>query len=213
VLTTAGGLLFQGYGQTTGRLTALSVTDGKILWTHRTPNGIQAVPVTYMVKGVQYVAVTTGNGFSPAAGDKDARVRTNGRMVVFRLNGTGTLPPDPEFAALPTPSDEKFSEAQIKEGQGKFNTYCSRCHGGNAINANVIPDVRRSAYVNDKDAWHAVVMEGALVDNGMIGWKSYISETDSENMRAFVHSAAVKLAAGGARNVDGVQGDGAAAHQ
>jgi mono/diheme cytochrome c family protein len=197
----------------TGALTALRATDGKLMWSWKTPNGIQAVPVTYMIKGVQYVAVSTGAGGGPLGGDKDARARQGGRMVVFRLNGTGVMPPDPDLAPVPQPSDEKFSEAQVKAGQATFNRYCSRCHGGNGVNSNVIPDVRRSPIVNDKDAWHAVVIDGALLDGGMVSWKDFVTDEQAEAMRAFIHGEAVKLAATGARHDQTVQEAGAAAVQ
>ena len=41
-------------------------------------------------------------------------------MVVFRLNGTATLPPDPEPAPLPTPSAEKFPAAMATAGYTGF---------------------------------------------------------------------------------------------
>jgi mono/diheme cytochrome c family protein len=135
-------------------------------------------------------------------------------MVVFRLNGTGSLPPDPEPAPAPMPSNETFPAGMAAAGQGKFNAYCSRCHGGNGASPNVVPDLRRSAITNDKAAWHAVVMEGALTDAGMIAWKPYISEQDSEAMRAFIHEEAVKLVRrGGVQAQAGGQAEGAAPGQ
>ncbi len=215
VLSTAGGLVFQGYGSVVGGFAAMRATDGKILWSTKTPNGIQGAPVTYMVNGVQYVAITTGAGASFLEGDSDARVRQYGRMLVFRLNGRAALPPDPARAPLPTPSNESFSPQQVKAGQITFSANCMRCHGFNAVNSNVIPDLRRSGVTNSNEAWKAVVMDGVLTDAGMISWKRFISQEDSENIRAFVHGEAVRLAKYGSTPPHGaqVQGDRAAVAQ
>ena len=58
VLSTAGGLLFAGDDQ--GFLTALDAKTGKPLWHFNTGIRISASPMSYAVKGKQYVAVTAG---------------------------------------------------------------------------------------------------------------------------------------------------------
>ncbi len=55
VLTTAGGLLFQG--ALGGLLAARSAATGKVLWSWQTGDSITSTPITYSVKGTQYVAV------------------------------------------------------------------------------------------------------------------------------------------------------------
>ncbi len=61
VLTTAGGLVFSG-GTNDRYFRAFDATSGEILWQQRTSSGIIGVPVSYMVDGVQYVAVQSGWG-------------------------------------------------------------------------------------------------------------------------------------------------------
>jgi PQQ-dependent dehydrogenase (methanol/ethanol family) len=58
VLATAGGLLF--YGDPTGDFVALDERDGKPLWHFVTSGENKASPMTYAVKGQQYVAVAIG---------------------------------------------------------------------------------------------------------------------------------------------------------
>ncbi len=55
VLTTAGGLLFQG--SLGGLFAARSAATGKLLWSWQTGSSITSTPITYSVKGIQYVAV------------------------------------------------------------------------------------------------------------------------------------------------------------
>ena len=103
VLTTAGNLIFQGRPRegVLGTFVALRASDGRKLWSWDTPDAMAGGPVTYTVNGEQYVAVISGALFYSMT-DKP-RVRHNGRMLAFKLNGTGAFPPDPPLAPPPTP--------------------------------------------------------------------------------------------------------------
>jgi alcohol dehydrogenase (cytochrome c) len=68
VLTTAGNLVFAG--EPDGHFNAYDATTGELLWQYQTGNGIHSNPVTYSVRGKQYIAVPTGwggwlEGFAP----------------------------------------------------------------------------------------------------------------------------------------------------
>ena len=56
ILTTAGGLVFQGGPD----FRAFNALNGRTLWQMRTNYGRAGVPTSYAVKGVQYIAVQTG---------------------------------------------------------------------------------------------------------------------------------------------------------
>ncbi|BAI95035.1 MULTISPECIES: PQQ-dependent dehydrogenase, methanol/ethanol family [Sphingobium] len=193
VLATAGGLVFQGQGAVTGRFTAFRADNGREVWNYKMPNGVQAGPIAYSVRGVQYVAIATGNGASPAAGDADERERQPGRMVAFRLNGTAKLPAEPGAPPPPNPTADPFTDKQIAQGGTNYGRYCSRCHGPAAISSNVIPDLRRSAFLSDRQSWRAVVIDGALEGNGMVGWKQHLDEAEAEEIRGYVSAQAVAL--------------------
>jgi len=60
VLTTAGGLAF--VGDVDRYFNAFDVNTGKILWQARLGSALHGFPITYAVKGKQYVAVPTGMG-------------------------------------------------------------------------------------------------------------------------------------------------------
>ena len=62
MLATNGGLLFTG--KLTGELIALDMENGKPLWQFQTGSGINAAPITYTYKGVQYVTILSGIGGS-----------------------------------------------------------------------------------------------------------------------------------------------------
>jgi alcohol dehydrogenase (cytochrome c) len=61
VLTTAGGLVFLG-GTNDRYFRAFDAKAGGVLWEYRTNSGITAVPSSYAVDGVQYIAVQSGWG-------------------------------------------------------------------------------------------------------------------------------------------------------
>jgi len=63
VLSTAGGLLFQG--RPDGVLSALDDSDGEELWTWQCGAGVNTSPMTYEIDGEQYVAVLAGGNGLP----------------------------------------------------------------------------------------------------------------------------------------------------
>lgn len=60
ILTTAGGLAVTGDLDRMARIH--DVETGDILWEERLITSVQGFPITYMVDGVQYIAITTGLG-------------------------------------------------------------------------------------------------------------------------------------------------------
>lgn len=65
MLATDGGLLFTG--KITGEVIALDMDTGKQLWQFKTGSSVNAPPITYTHKGVQYVTVLSGRGGSSAS--------------------------------------------------------------------------------------------------------------------------------------------------
>ena len=186
VLSTAGNLVFQGRTRSglLGEFIAFRADNGTRLWSYNTPNAIAAGPITYSVDGEQFVAVSSGA--SSLSFNAAARVRDVGRMLAFKLNGTATLPPEAPLAPAPNPPETIASPEVVSLGKARYDLYCGRCHGYDTVSANVIPDLRRSPMLNDKDAWHTVVIGGALTDRGMVSWSKYITAEEAEAIRAYV---------------------------
>jgi alcohol dehydrogenase (cytochrome c) len=59
-LTTAGGLVF--VGDWDRHFYAYDAQTGALLWQTRTPTSAQGFPITYSVRGRQYLAVPSGSG-------------------------------------------------------------------------------------------------------------------------------------------------------
>ncbi|MBY0393485.1 MAG: PQQ-dependent dehydrogenase, methanol/ethanol family [Novosphingobium sp.] len=189
VLSTAGGLVFQG--RLDGTLSAYDSATGKVLWQGQAHAGIAAAPITYEIDGEQYVAVTTGwgsmfallNGF---AFDK-AVAPSLGRVVVFKLGAKGTIPTAALVPIERKPATEPFgNEAMRTVGLRQYARNCMVCHGVFAISSGVLPDLRWSPVSADAEAWRSVVLGGVLSQNGMVSFKSVLTEQDAEAIRAYV---------------------------
>jgi mono/diheme cytochrome c family protein len=50
----------------------------------------------------------------------------------------------------------------------------------------VLPDLRRSAALNDKELWHNILITGILKDAGMVSFKEYLTADQVEAIRAYV---------------------------
>ena len=66
VLTTAGNLVFMG-GTSDRYFRAFDARTGEALWEQRTNSGVIGVPSSYMIDGVQYIAVQSGFGVDAAS--------------------------------------------------------------------------------------------------------------------------------------------------
>ena len=82
-LATDGGLLFTG--KLTGEFIALDQDSGKQLWQFKTGSSINAPPITYTHKGVQYVTVLSGRGGSNPSRSAGAIIPTGGSVWTFAL--------------------------------------------------------------------------------------------------------------------------------
>jgi quinohemoprotein ethanol dehydrogenase len=191
VLSTAGGLVFQGTG--TGQFIALDARSGAALWSAETQTGVLAAPVSYEVGGVQYVAVTVGTGGSWAMAGSRANAKGNNlpnvsRLLVYALGGTAKLPPPAPRPALQlAPPAATAPAATLARGEAVYGTYCGRCHGREgAANYGILPDLRYSATLRSSDDWAAVVLGGKLAANGMASFASVVDTDDAEAIRAYI---------------------------
>ncbi|MGX7894594.1 PQQ-dependent dehydrogenase, methanol/ethanol family [Tsuneonella sp. HG222] len=189
VLATASGLVF--YGDLAGKLRAVDAETGKELWSVDTGSSIMAAPMTFRAGGVQYVAVQTGFGgggwgFVPPYSAAYKRGNAN-RLLVFKVGGgevplPGELPPL-EPAPAPPPQLPGVTPAMIAQGAALFPANCAMCHS-NQPRAG-LPDLRRMQ-PNIHDAFDQIVLEGALVANGMPAWKDRLTPAQVKAIHAWL---------------------------
>jgi quinohemoprotein ethanol dehydrogenase len=187
-LTTAGNLVFQGTAH--GTFAAYRASDGKLLFEAPAGTGIVAPPVTYMLDGQQYVAVMAGWGgaFALVAGDAAAAagvVDNRGRLLVWKLGGTAKLPPqqvaERQLEALPA----KFDAALVTRGNHTFHRWCATCHGVGVVSGGVLPDLRKSD-PRIYEGLDAIVLQGALANNGMPRFDAWLRREDVAAIRAYL---------------------------
>lgn len=195
VLATAGGLIFQG--QIDGQFVARDAKTGKMVWSFKTDAPVVAPPISYQVKGKQYVSVLTGSGSQGggilATGNAAYRTdyRLPRRVLTFALDGQDQLPPF-EAPPLVPPADPGFKPepARVLAGAMAFGTNaCLVCHGMNAIGGGAAPDLRFSPVILDPEAFRAIVKDGALKPAGMPP-SPQLSDQQLEDIRYYLRARA-----------------------
>jgi quinohemoprotein ethanol dehydrogenase len=188
-LSTAGNLVFEGTAD--GHFEAYRADTGEKVWSTAVQTSVMAGPVSYEVKGEQYVAVLSGWGgvFALATGEialKAGRRPNIGRMLAFKLGGNASLPPvqETEMPVL-NPPKSTASAAAIENGKRLYQRFCSGCHGDVAVSGGVLPDLRYSATLAN-DQWLNIVLHGLLQPNGMVSFAKEISRRDAESIRVYV---------------------------
>ena len=191
VLATSGNLVFQG--NRNGEFAAYDARDGSKLWSADAQTGVVAAPITYSIDGEQYVAVVAGwGGILPLLIGELSWVNgkpqvNRSRVLVYKLDGTAELPEPYSVARTKSVAPASFgSAAQIKQGAGIYARYCAGCHGDTAVSGGVLPDLRYSFSLGDRDVWEAILVDGALSQNGMVAFASELNAEKRESLRAYI---------------------------
>jgi quinohemoprotein ethanol dehydrogenase len=194
VLSTGGGLVFQGSGE--GTFAAYDATNGSKVWSFPAQAGVLASPVSYAVGDQQFVAVVVGWGGAAIAGGetlaKGALTGNKSRVLAFKLGGTAQLPAAPPPPVPQTPPPARFGDVAFNTaGEGAFNMYCSVCHGNSAVSAgNVVPDLRWAKALSSPESWKKIVIDGVLANQGMVSFSPVLKPEQAEAVRAYVVSRA-----------------------
>ncbi len=181
VISTAGNLVFQGQG--TGEFAAYAADSGRKVWSVKTGSAIESIPVTFTVKGEQYVVVPVGWGsgsrlFAPASTMATPQSKRGPvRLLAFKLGATMPFPTPADIVPpVPKPPPQTASKEVIRKGEmlyGKF--VCDGCHspgtdGSGAWTLNgAVPDLRYAPADVHRD-WYPIVLGGSHWDQGMPGF-------------------------------------------
>jgi PQQ-dependent dehydrogenase (methanol/ethanol family) len=186
VVSTAGGLLFQGNGS--GVFAAYDAKNGRRLWETSVGIGMMAPPVTYAVAGEQYVAVLAGVGGSDGVHRDVIGYQNDGRILAWKLGGQAEMPSvAPLSDPKPAPPALELSPAAILEGRTLYSRHCARCHGLGARSAGVISDLKLADAQVHRD-WRAIVLGGTLASRGMASFADVLDESDADAIQAYVVS-------------------------
>lgn len=191
VLATAGNLVFQG--NIGLNFAAYRADTGEKVWEMPVQNVPIAAPITYMVDGVQYIAVNAGWGGGLAhvesANYADLHLGPP-RLLVFKLGGKASLPPLPprplQDVAAPVPL-VTAPPGVIARGEKLFAQHCSLCHGPAARGG--IKDLRYMS-AETHDAFLDIVVRGTRATSGMASFGDLLTEDDAEAIHQYVNQRA-----------------------
>jgi len=185
VLATAGNLVFHGTGSD-ATLAAYRASDGELLWEAQAPTAVIAAPVSYAVKGEQYVAVAIGAGGSAGLNFAKIEYENAGYVAAFKLGGKARLPARKPRAVraveAPAPS---APAASVARGHTLYHQWCMFCHGIGVKSGGLLPDLRlakREVYAQ----WQDIVLGGVRADKGMPTFAGSLSREDADAIRAYV---------------------------
>jgi PQQ-dependent dehydrogenase (methanol/ethanol family) len=188
VLTTAGGLAFQGTAD--GRFVAYDAASGEKLWEAISQTGIMAGPVSYAQGGEQYVAVAAGLGGGVMAGPVPnaaiERYHNEGRVLVFKLGGSAPMPTNaPRDTVIPAPPPLTASAEQVAAGKSLYNRFCLACHGLSVASSWVVPDLR---YMSPErhEAFEEIVYRGILSGTGMPRFAGYLQPEEVALVHGYI---------------------------
>ncbi|HWW63871.1 MAG TPA: PQQ-dependent dehydrogenase, methanol/ethanol family [Sphingomonadaceae bacterium] len=184
VLVTASDLVIEGTTRQTFAI--FDAHDGTLLWEMPVQSAPVAGPITYMLDGVQYIAVNAGWGGGAAQVERGAgtdRPRAAARLLVFKLGGTATLPPMKEAARIPEPPPLRASEAQVRHGAELFTQTCAVCHGQRAIGG--VKDLRHMTRETHAE-FNDIVLGGKRQQLGMASFADILSPKDADDIHAYL---------------------------
>jgi len=185
VFVTASDLVFEGTTKQT--LSAFDARTGAVLWEYPTQSAPVAGGITYMVNGVQYIAINAGWGGGAAQIERGAGTempRAPARLLVFRLGGTVQLPPLPENAfSPPEPPRLRASEEVVLRGRQLFQQTCAVCHGQNAIGG--VANLRHMD-AETHGLFNRIVLEGIYLDKGMASFSDILNKEEVDAIHAYL---------------------------
>ena len=177
-LSTAGNLVFQGTaGQ---KFSAFRADTGEKVWSTETQGNVVPGPVTYSIDGVQYLAAisSASTGFAAANGVN--------RLLVYKVGGKVALPPaPPPVRQVLNPPDNFGDDALRAHGKDVYERSCTGCHEGGRMFTGY-PDLNYTVALNSAPLFKAIVLDGALKENGMMPFNKSLTTEDAEAVRSFL---------------------------
>jgi len=188
VLSTAGGLVFQGTDS--GYLRIYDDATGELLHEIFIGSSIIAAPVSYSVNGIQYIAFLTGWGgggwFAPHPTSAVINYGNQGRIIALKLGGGDVPLPDlvSEIDPIPQPPVENTASAdRIAEGQQLFSRSCAICHAN--TDYSLTPDLRRMDAATH-EGFLGIVLYGARRYRGMPQWDDVLNEDQANAIHDYL---------------------------
>jgi quinohemoprotein ethanol dehydrogenase len=157
-----------------------------------------APPISYEVRGRQYVTVLTGMGLSAGVDASGIPVRFDyrsqaRRVLTFAIGGKATIPASVPFKLEPV-ADPDYKPDPAAAGRGAIvYIHCLACHGLNAdASGGLAPDLRASPIPQSPETFDEVVRKGALVPQGMPVFAE-LTDAQMADLRHYLRSRGAEL--------------------
>lgn len=75
--------------------------------------------------------------------------------------------------------------SDIEQGELNYGIYCTVCHGVGAVGGGTIPDLRYSSDAV-RDAWEAIVLQGAFRGKGMASFADSLSAEQAQQIKLYI---------------------------
>lgn len=190
VLTTAGGLVFQGTAE--GQFVAYMAGTGEKIWETSVGSGVIAPPVTYLVDGKQYLSLAVGWGGAGGLDSKNTEHVYPGIIYTFAIGGTMSAPQLPEMPVKVLIEGEVTANSdELEKGKTLFELYCTLCHGSLGSGGGALPDLAFSS-----DRIHEnfkYIVQGSFVALGMPNFNEKLTEEEIDLIQQHIFSTAEKL--------------------
>ena len=131
---------------------------------------------------------------SPAsrAGSAPRVQEAKSKQYTYAINGTNVTVDFPVFVEG---SDKKVTK-DVFHGYQLYNSYCFRCHGTDATESSLAPDLRRFVAQRTRKDFQLVAMAGRE-DQGMPSWAGFLSEEEIQQIYQYVKGRSLALVPGG----------------
>ncbi len=184
VVTTAGGLVFQGAAD--GSLSAYDGDNGEMLWQVNVGTGVIAPPISYMVDGIQYISFQVGWGGSAALSEKATPDIFTAHIYTFRLDGKAKMPVlIPMQRSTPLHIDYPGTKAETARGGEIYLQYCMPCHGTIDKDYGALPDLGHMQKLKF-DIMDSIVLKGMLEPLGMPSFGDRLTPQDVDLLKKYI---------------------------
>jgi cytochrome c len=142
--------------------------------------------LTVMVKWI----LSLGNGSAVAKADTGAVAA--GKDVAHTYKTADGKSVETDFAVF-TGANQKHVTATVFDGYEQYNSYCFRCHGGDALGGEYAPDLRKSlANGMTFQQFLSTAMAGRQA-KGMPSWAGFFEEKDIRAIYDYIKARQLEL--------------------
>jgi cytochrome c len=129
---------------------------------------------------------------SPVSQDGGPSKESKPKQYTYVVNGK-TITVD--FQVFLDGSDKKVTK-DVFHGYQLYNSYCFRCHGTDATESSLAPDLRRFTAEMPQRAFVTVAIAGRE-DKGMPSWAGFLNQEEILQIYQYVKGRSLELIPGG----------------